>query len=128
MIDDRQEKELDKALREPFSVTNILKNWYEKRHGKNADAKNLYDWAKANNRIIKRFSPISQFSCKVFTSGINYRPFEVEVIENDKLKGFHVAIKYSVLEVYPVDKEIGLDELVFKEAFRLEGDEIIKLT
>lgn len=128
MVDESREKGLDEVFREPFSITNILKNWYENRYGKNAHAKNLYAWAKANNRIITRFNPISQYKCRVFTSGVNYRPFEVEITENNKSKGFHVAIKYSVLEVYPVDKEIKLDELVFDKAFRFENGKIVELT
>lgn len=128
MINDSREKELDRIVREPFSITNILKNWYAARYGKNADFENLYAWARASRRKITRFNPISQLKCRALVSGINYTAFEVEAAENNCLKGFHVAITYSVFQVSPEEAEVGLDALVFDKAFRFENDEAVELT
>lgn len=128
MIDENREKELDRIVREPFSITNILKNWYADRYGKNADVKNLYAWARANNRIIIKFNPISQLRCRALVSGINYTAFEVEAAEGNRLKGFHVAIAYSVFQVAPEEAEVEPDALVFDKAFRFENDEVVEIT
>lgn len=118
------QKSLDVLSNALSPFTNILKNWYAKRYGKNADAKNLYFWAAENNYSIIRFNPIPTSKCLMIIPRNYYVAFEVEVISNSLKKGFHVAFLFDIISVTPVESEVGLSALEFKEAFRLEDGEV----
>ncbi|MBC7795946.1 MAG: hypothetical protein H7Z37_03625 [Pyrinomonadaceae bacterium] len=128
MVDKSQKKELDKIVKSPFSVTSFFTNWYEARYGKNADVKNLYVWAKSENKIITKFNYISQLKCKAIGFTVTYPTFEAEVLEDNQKKGFHISISYSMTQVIPNAAETELEKLEFDKAFRLENNEVIELT
>ena len=132
MITKHQKDELNRTVKESFSISGVFKNWYAARYGNTAGVRDLYLWAAENDLLITRFNeiPKSQSLVLVITPrGADYLTFEVETADGrGEKRGFQVALIISIFNISAVEKEVGLDALKFDKSFRLAGGEKIEIT